>query len=198
MSDDFPERDDDDTRRRSRSTGDGGRRAHDEEADMRAQYAREKEDANRQSIGNVRGEVMMVRQEIRSDLEKVSDASRERDKELHQKIDKLFEKLDDRLDELQKQVLLAQGEFTAAKVESATIKTALANKDKGEFDDLPFYARPSYIKAMGYAIAAVIVAVLTSLGIILKWGGEELAPEHADGHPAAEAPVEPGVVPEND
>lgn len=182
-----------DTRRETQGTGDG-RRAHAEEAKMRERYAREKEDANRQSIGNLRQEANMIRVELRTDLEKVSDASRERDKELHIKIDTKHEKFDDRLDELQKQVLLAQGEFTAAKVESATLKTSLANKDKGEFDDVPFYARPSYIKAMGMAIAAVIVAVLTSLGIIFKWGGSTPLPSPDDAH--HEAPEDPG--PEGD
>jgi methyl-accepting chemotaxis protein len=34
-----------------------------------------------------------------------------------------------------------------------------ANKEKDEFGDIPFFLRPSYIKAMGLAVAAVITAV---------------------------------------
>jgi hypothetical protein len=177
---DFPERSgerrDDFTERRPK------RRADDEEAEMRRRYARDKEDANRQSIGNVRGEVTLIRQELRADLEKVSDASRERDKELHQKFDSRSEKFDERLDKLKDDV-------TTLRSEVATFNKIMEKKEKGEFDDAPFYARPSYIKAMGLAIAAIIAAVVTSLGLVFGWGGGTAPP--VDPH-AAEAPAHPG------
>lgn len=156
------------------------RRAREEEADMRDRYARDKEDANRQSIGNVRGEAMLMRQEMRADLEKVSDASRERDKELHQKLDQRNEKFDDRLDKLKDDV-------TKLSSEVETFNKIMGDKDKGEFDDVPYYYRPSYIKAMGMALAAVLGAIIVSWGLVKVAG----PPPH-DDPPAADAPAEPG------
>jgi len=188
MGDDLPKRDpqgrDEFTERRPpRSSGDGGHRASDREADMRRRWEREKEDANRKSISNVRHEATLIRQELRADIEKVSDASRERDKELHLKFDQRNEKYDERLDKLKDDV-------TGLRSEVATFNKIMDKKEKGEFDDAPFYARPSYIRAMGLALAAIIAAILTSLGLVFGWGSGS-APAHDAVH---EAPADPGVL----
>ena len=188
MSHDLPERSgerrDDFTERRPRSSSGDGRRARDEEAAMRSRYAKEKEDANRHSIGNVRSEVLMVRQELRADIEKVSDASRARDKELHQKFDTRNEKFDDRLDR-------HKDELTTVRTELATLNRLMEKQAQAEWDEAPFYARPSYIKAMGLAVAAIIAAVLTSLGLVFGWGGAPPIPPTEDGM-HHEAPADPG------
>ena len=160
-------------------------RASDVEAALLRQWNQDREDATHKSFSNVRHEATMLRAELRADIEKVSDAARERAKELHEKIDRKTEKLDERADEQRDAV-------TALRTELDTLIKLGEKKDKGEFDDGPFYARPTYIKAMGLAIAAILAAILTSLGLVLGWGGGHAPPPPPDAV-SHEAPADPGA-----
>jgi cell division protein FtsN len=66
-----------------------------------------------------------------------------------------------------------------------------------EFKDVPWWARPSYVKAMGMAIVAVIAGFLLALyqfGLI--GGDDEVAPED---EAQVDAPEDPGsVAPEDE
>lgn len=141
-------------------------------------HVRKSEDLNRQSIGNIRQESLALRQELRADIEKVSDASRARDRELHEKLDRAFDKLDDRLDVYATQL-----------TEVRTQLKTLTDQNRDAFADVPWYARPSYLKAMGLAIAAILASLIASLGLVFGWGRTGSHP-HAPP-PKAEASEEP-------
>jgi hypothetical protein len=131
----------------------------------------------------LRADVAAVRQELLGDIKTNDEASRERDKELHGKIEEWYDDVDEKVN--------AQGrDLVELRTKLVGMEKTIEKAHRDEFADVPWYARPSYLKAMGLALAAVVAAVLTSLGFIFGWGRAvgPVLPSPVE----AGAPVEPG------
>lgn len=134
----------------------------------------------------MRADVAAVRKELLGDIKANDEASRERDKELHAKIEEWYDDVDEKVD--------AQArELVELRTKCASLKETVDKASRDEFSDVPWYARPRYVKAMGLAFAAVIAAVLTSLGLIFGWGHATEPATHPAPEAGASAPADPGM-----
>lgn len=154
--------------------------------DFTERHAAPRQDFSRSDI--LRSDVAAVRKEVLADIKANDTASRERDKELHGKIEEWYDELDGKVD---RQVV----DLAALTATVAALQKDAERAHRDEFADVPWYARPSYLKAMGLAFAAVVAAVLTSLGLIFGWG-RAVGPMVPPSPIEAGAPFDPGVVPE--
>lgn len=133
--------------------------------------------------------------ELRIELRRVEDADRARAKELFGKIDALAKEIRNQIDQLERDDRgrdeKRDDRIDATDKELAALREAVSGlkaKHEGEFADVPWYFRPTYIKALGLAIAAVVGAV--ALAWYASSGGPP--PPKAAPPPAIEAPEDSG------
>jgi hypothetical protein len=157
----------------------------------------EKRPIGEKTLQGVKDDLKGEAKEQRQDIKQVDRDSRDRDGELHAKIDKNAESFrqwgdkfkekfaaelkeeDKRIDELVKEVteLKTQNLAQAGQIES------LQKADP--YEGAPWYARPEWIRNILLALAAGIAAVLMALGYSKKAEGANEKPE-----PVKEAPAE--------
>lgn len=133
--------------------------------------------------------------ELRIELRRVEDADRARAKELFGKIDALAKEIRDQIDQLKRDDRgrdeKRDDRIDATDKELAALREAVSGlkaKHEDQFADVPWYARPSYIKAVGLSIAAVIGAI--AVAWYASSGGPPLP--KAGSPPAIEAPEDSG------
>lgn len=135
--------------------------------------------------------------QIEAKIEVVEERRRALAGELHMKIDGVKEGLDDDIDELMTRTVTLESDKKSFQLQVQDVKDRLDKLEEGgkdEFANIVFFLRPSYIKAMGVAVAAVVLGVAGAWYAVQSRGGLEEKPEKPE-KPAIEAPAEPGDKP---